>query len=133
MVQANPASTTTSVLIPGQIVPDGGNFHLDLHISGTVNISAENARRLVNREAHRHISYLLQARPPWLTIAGKQLYWRVPLVLTFPDFGSLGEAGHIDVDVESGEMIISATLAEEIRNRAAKIAESAPYQTTPAG
>lgn len=133
MLQVDPASTTTSILIPGQIVPDQGQFHLELHVSGTVNISAENARRLVGREARRRISYLLQARPPWLTVAEKHVFWRVPLVLTFPDFGSLGEAGYVDVNVESGEMTISDALVEEIRARAAKIAESAPYQTTPTG
>ena len=55
-------------------------------------------------------------------VVGERICWRVPIILSMPPTGDRGEVGAIDVDVETGQLIITHTLIEEIQHRAEYLA-----------
>jgi hypothetical protein len=97
-------------------LPNTGHLSLTIQISTVFNYTATAARKLAGRFAAEEISYLLRAGEPKL-IASERIYWRVPLELALPNAGTLGEAGSIDVDVETGKLSITPDqIAAIIRN-----------------
>ncbi len=122
----------TSIIVQDQFVPKTGALDLQIQVKATMNLSAEDARRKVNRFAHREISYLLRGDTPSLAV-GDGVTWRVPLLLTFPSHGSVGSVGFIDVDVASGEMQITTELITEIQNRARHLAARTSSHAAPTG
>ena len=121
----------TSIVLTNQAIPQTGALELEINISTTVNLSAEEARRRVNRFVHRKISYLMQAIAPQLAVADV-VYWRVPVVLTYPSYGSVGEVGYIDVAVDNGELQIDESKIAEIKRRAEDITARTAFHTAPA-
>ena len=122
----------TSIVLADRPVPQTGLLDLEVSISAVVNCSAEDARREVNRFVHREISYLMRGDLPSLVVADR-VYWRVPIVLSFPSNGALGTVGNIDVDVDTGELNISSGLIAEIQRRAQDLATRTSPHTAPAG
>jgi len=55
-------------------------------------------------------------------VVGERICWRVPVILSMPPTGDRGEVGAIDVDVETGQLIITHSLVEEIQQRAEYLA-----------
>ncbi len=70
-----------------------------------VQITAAEARRKVNRFLLDKVSYLMGAQQPSL-IEAEHLVWRVPVVLTYPDQGTVGKVGYVDVSAEAGELLV---------------------------
>lgn len=130
--QEAPGMQLTSIILADRPVPQSGRLDMKVSISATVSLSAEEARRKVNRFVHREISYLMRGDPPSLVVADR-VYWRVPVILTFPSYGPLGTVGSIDVDVETGELNVSADRIVEIQHRAQDLAARTSPQTAPAG
>lgn len=122
----------TSIILTDRPVPETGRLDIEVNISATVSLSAEEARREVNRFVHREISYLMRGDTPSLVVADR-VYWRVPVILTFPSYGPLGTVGNIDVDVETGELKVSADRITEIQRCAQSLAARSSPQTAPAG
>jgi hypothetical protein len=102
-------------------LPRTGKLQIDIHVSADVNFSATAARRRVSRFVADEISYLMRGDEPNLVVADR-IYWRVPVVLTFPGHGSVGAVGDIDVDVETGQLHITPELITEIQQRASDLA-----------
>lgn len=123
---------STSIVLADRPIPETGHVSIVINVSARITVSAEEARRKVNRFVHREISYLMRGDPPNLVVADR-VYWRVPIVLAFPSYGSLGIVGSVDVDVESGELDISADYIAEVQRRAQELAARSSPQTTPAG
>ena len=61
---------------------------------------------------------------------GLRLRWRVPVILSLRSIGDVGEVGHIDVDIETGQMNVTPTLIEEMDARAEALAQRATSPTT---
>jgi len=118
------------VLRPLQDVPlrEQETVHL-LVLPPRVTISAAAARRKVSRFVLDEISYLMGGEQPTLTLTDR-LYWRVPVVLTHPEQGTVGTVGFIDVDAETGDLITTPTLVEELRHHARALAAHTASQTT---
>jgi len=96
-----------------------------------VQVTAAAARRQASRFVLDRISYLMGGTQPSL-IKTDHLVWRVPIVLTYPDRGVLGEVGFIDVDAETGELLLTEETIEEItRNAHTLSANSSPDTTSP--
>jgi hypothetical protein len=107
-------------------LPRAGRLRMDIHLSAEVNVTAAMARRKVNAFLATHVGNLLLADDPVLTLA-KCIVWRVPVDLTAPPQGRLGRVGEVDVDVESGELLLDETQIAEIQERAQRVAAgSAP-------
>jgi len=69
------------------------------------------------RGAADEISTNMHGGEPRLVV-GEHICWRVPVILSMPPTGDRGEVGAIDVDVETGQLIITHALIEEIQYRA---------------
>jgi hypothetical protein len=105
-------------------IPRSGKLQLDIHLSVQVNVTATVARRKVNAFLALHVGNLLLADEPALTLA-EQIVWRVPVDLTSPLRGRIGRIAEIDVDVESGELLLDKDQIETIEENARRIVASA--------
>jgi hypothetical protein len=123
---------STPIVLVDRPLPQIGRLDLNIRISAIVNLSAEDARRQVNRFVQREISYLMRGEWPSLVVAD-HVYWRVPIVLSFPSFGAIGNVGSIDVDVTTGELQTGPGVIEEIQRRAQDLAARSSPHTVPAG
>ena len=94
----------------------------------SLNISAEEARRLVNQQVVTELGTGLIARDPELAIDGEKVLWRVPIVLSLPGLGDLGQVGIVNVDAESGNLLISPDDQERITQHARRLYAGATLQ-----
>jgi len=93
---------------------EGGNIReVGVHeIRQTLNvqITGEQARRIVNRWLLDEVSYMMHAESPTLVVNGNAC-WCVPAVLTAPHVGVVGA---VDVDAITGELLEYETQKEVI-------------------
>jgi hypothetical protein len=102
-----------------------GRAQIDIHLSVDVNVTAMTARRKVNAFLATHVGNLLLASEPSLTLA-ERLVWRVPVDLTNPEQGRVGRVGEVDVDVETGELLLNEGHIAQITQNALRLADSSP-------
>jgi hypothetical protein len=72
-------------------------------------VTAKDARRRVNRQVVPELGTGLIARDPEWVIGESCTAWRVPILLSLPELGDLGQVGSVDVDAHSGEVLSDAT------------------------
>jgi hypothetical protein len=109
-------------------LPERGTVELKVNRSFEIKVTAEEARRQVNRWLHHEVSYLLRALTPTLVV-GERAIWRVPASLGLPHLGQVGTVGIIDVDVVTGAMSNTPEAKVEIERQAEALAERLPpYQ-----
>ena len=111
------------------LIPASAQVSIDIHLSAAVNVTAFSARQKVTGFVVDQISTNMHAINPTL-IMGERIFWRVPIVLSLPPVGDIGEVGVIDVDVESGQLQITPTLVEEIERHAEFLAANTPSSPT---
>lgn len=111
---------TTVFMDPGSI-PKTAPIHLSFHVVVTLNVTAEDARRRVNRQVVTELGTGLIARDPELVIAGEQIVWRVPIELSLPELGDMGQVGAVDVDARTGDLLISPAAQERIIQHARRL------------
>ena len=63
------------------------------------------------------VGNMLMGERPQLVV-GKRTVWRVPVVLGSSTLGVLGEVGTVDVDAETGEILLTDTLSQKILQNA---------------
>ncbi len=102
-------------------IPTSGTMNLTIQVSTTFNFSAVAARRKVGRYVAEEIGYLLRSGEPKLVV-GERVAWRVPVMLALPTVGEIGEAGAIDVDVETGKLNLSPDLITSITQNGERLA-----------
>jgi len=110
------------VLIP--LTPPDLEEHQSVRLQivpSRVQVSAETARRKVNRFLLDQVSYLLGAGYPELA-KEIHLVWRVPVVLAYPDRGVVGQVGTIDVNAETGDTLTPPHVVETIQINAKALA-----------
>jgi len=118
-----------TIVLERYTIPERGVLEIDLKQSIDIRVTAEEARRKVNRWLLDYVSYMMHADPPTLVIGEQQAVWRVPAVLTASQVGAVGIAGYIEVDVRTGQMNNTAQRKEQITQCARKLAEKLPpYQ-----
>ncbi len=111
-----------------QELPRLGKLEVDVKVTADVNVSAFSARQKVNAFVLNDISYMMHAGNPTLVLADR-IRWRVPIVLSQTSRGDVGQVGHIDVDVETGQLLVTPDLVSEIESRAAAIADRSSSPT----
>ncbi len=114
------------------LTPQSGQLSVDIHLSATINVTAFSARQKVTGFLADEISTHMHGGEPVL-IMGERIFWRVPIILSLPPVGDRGEVGAIDVDVETGQLLISHELIQEIENRAEYLATHSASAATSAG
>jgi hypothetical protein len=93
----------------------------------TVAISAEYARRQVHRWLLLEVSHMMGADEPTLVV-GESTCWRVPVHLSTPQDGVIGQVGVIDVDAANGEMIDLLVQKEMLEQRARALMSALPQK-----
>jgi predicted DNA-binding antitoxin AbrB/MazE fold protein len=128
------AETITAVYKNGVFTPlhemalqEGEEVRLQI-LPPRVQITAGEARRKVVRFLLDEVSYLLRPEQPTL-VKTDRLIWRVPIALTYPSHGIVGQVGHIDVDAENGQLLLSPEAITEIKRNVHKLAENLPSAT----
>ena len=119
----------TAIRLDAGSVPQTAPIQLNVHVVATLNISADEARRRVNRRVVSELGTGLIARTPEVVIAGEQIVWRVPIVLSLPGLGDLGQVGVVDVDARSGDVLLNPTAHETITQHAQRLYAGATLQT----
>jgi hypothetical protein len=121
----------TRILLESQQVPETGKLILRVDQVVDIEISCEEAQRLVSVFVLTEIGNLLHGEAPTLVI-GDRTVWRVPVHLTRPSYGDLGQVGAIDVDVSTGELYYSSQSIRSIESNARDLVSRLSPQTAPA-
>ena len=119
-----------TLFLQPQQLPDSGPVHISVHVVTTLDVSAEEARRQVNREVVTELGTGLIAREPELVISGERVVWRVPIVLALPELGEMGQVGTVDVDARNGKLLIDSDARKGIVQHARRLYAGA---TLPSG
>jgi len=110
------------VTIDGTLLPQlqSAEIEINVRVQATMNITPVVARRKVNVLMLEKVGNLLHGGPPALLLTDR-IYWRTPVILSTPSQGKIGQVGHIDVDAETGEMIVDDKLLEDIAENAKRL------------
>ena len=111
-----------TIILDRYSIPDKGTFEIRQIV--TLDVSAEQARKLVNRFLLMEVSTMMAADPPDLVI-GEQSVWRVPVWIGFLHQGRFW-VGTIDVDTRSGAILAPEQSQAAIEARAAELAAGLP-------
>lgn len=107
-------------------IPERGTFQIQETV--TIQVSADEARRQVDRWLLHEVNVQMGADQPVLVVGARSV-WRVPVYWSTPHAGRVGVVGHVEVDVLSGQMDRSAPRKAELMQRAVDLAsELPPYQ-----
>ncbi len=98
-------------------------LEINVRVQATMNITPVVARRKVNVLMLEKVGNLLHGGFPALHLTDR-IYWRVPVILSTPAQGQIGQVGDIDVDAETGEMIVGGELLEDIAEHARRLLAS---------
>ena len=85
------------VLLEGIDISEIGVYEIKQTLN--VQVTREQARRIVNRWLLDQVSDMMHAESPTLVVNG-QTVWRVPAILTAPHIGTAGAVGMVDVDFD---------------------------------
>lgn len=99
---------------------------VNIQLSASVNVTSFSARQKVTGFVADEISTQMHGGTPVL-VMGERIYWRVPVILSVPPIGDHGPVGEIDVDVETGQIIVTPSLIEDIIRRAEHLAANPPF------
>ncbi|MBX3054967.1 MAG: hypothetical protein KF770_00710 [Anaerolineae bacterium] len=87
-----------------------------------INVTAQSAQRQVSKLLLDQVGNLLYGERPNL-VAGEKLWWRVPIWIALPTTGPLGQVGTLDVDAQTGEILYTQLMLNNIANRADAVAK----------
>lgn len=90
-----------TIVLDNYVIPEHGR--LDIRATVDLVVSAQEARRLVDRWLLESVSVLIGSDMPTLII-GRQVVWRVPVWMGLAGNGRT-ELGVIDVDATSGALL----------------------------
>jgi hypothetical protein len=105
-------------------LPAQAKIKVELSLSADINFTAQAARRRVSKLMLDRVGNLLYGEKPSLVV-GEHLLWRVPIWLSLPTTGPLGQVGTLDVDAQTGEVRHTPELLAEIADRGDALAERA--------
>jgi len=98
---------------------------MTIHVKAELNVTAFTARQKVNVLMLNRVSTGLLAGSPELVISNGRLVWRVPVLLTLPGHGQMGQVGCVDVDVQNSQLFVDQPLLDSIANTAYDLAKRA--------
>jgi hypothetical protein len=110
------------IILDNITIPEKGTLEVDFQRRVEIIITAEQARQRASFWLTDQVSYMMGAETPDLVI-GDQAVWRVPVLISYPQVGKLGNIGTIDVDVQTGELAITRKLQAELEQRGMEIVE----------
>jgi hypothetical protein len=100
-----------------------GQVRVDIRIEADLNVSAFVARQKVTGYVLDHVSDHMAGDEPSLVVDGERFLWRVPVYLAVLPQGRLGRVGAVDVDAQSGQLLVTKELIEEMHRNARTLVE----------
>jgi len=120
---------TTIMLSPDQTSLDDIPLHLNLQVVAALPVAAKAAQKKVNGYLLDQLGTGLGADSPHLWITDRQIMWHVPVFLSLPSFGDLGQVGFIDVDAKTGKLLTTSANDAQIIQHANLLYAGATLQT----
>ena len=102
-------------------LPVKAEVKIEFSLTAQVNVTDYTAQRKVSKLLLDQVGNLLFGERPSL-VAGRRLLWRVPVWLALPTTGPLGQVGVLDVDAQTGEILFTQQLLDEIAERGNELA-----------
>jgi hypothetical protein len=109
-------------------LPAPAEVKIEFSLTAQVNVTDLVAQRKVSKLLLDHVGNLLYGERPSL-VMGRRLLWRVPVWLGLPTTGPLGQVGALDVDAQTGEILFTQKILEEIAERGNEMAQRATSTT----
>lgn len=103
-------------------LPPQADVRIEISVAAHLGITAQSAQRKVSKLVLDHLGNVLYGKSPNL-VAGTRLLWRVPIWLASPGRGPIGQAGILDVDVQTGEVLYSQEQLDTIGKQARALAQ----------
>ena len=97
-------------------LPAKAEIKIALTLTAQVNVTDVVAQRKVSKLLLDEVGNLLYGEHPSLFV-GQRLLWRVPVGLGSPRRGPLGQVGALDVDAQTGEILYTQDILEELAER----------------
>ncbi|HFD40426.1 MAG TPA: hypothetical protein ENJ31_11345 [Anaerolineae bacterium] len=91
-----------------------------VRVTSQVNITPFVARQKVNVLMLDKVGNLLHGGEPEMVLSDR-LYWRVPVLLSTPSRGLLGQVGAILVNARTGETVADDTTLQDIADHAQRL------------
>jgi len=98
------------------------------HLSEPIHVTAAEARQRVSRLVISEVGNLLYGGEPTLTV-GARTCWHVPVLLAYPDRGTVGQVGVLDVDIETGAVLTTPEQLAALSDYALYLAERTAPRT----
>lgn len=105
--------TQTVIKLEGDGLKTLQKFDLEISVHATINISPQEAQRQVTGWVVSEVGNMLMGGKPRL-IVSQPTVWRVPIVLSSSERGLLGEVASLDVDAETGKLLLTETSEQDI-------------------
>ncbi len=99
------------------LTPQAGQLDIQIHLSATINVTAFSARQKVTGFVVDEISTNMHGGEPRLMV-DERICWRVPVMLSLPPTGDMESVGTIDVDVATGQLLLTPQIIQEIKRHA---------------
>jgi len=93
-----------TIILDNVTIPEKGTLEIKIDRTVEINVTAEQARKMVDRWLMEYVSSQMGAENPTL-VAGERVVWRVPAYISLPSIGRIKGIGTVDVDVMTGEML----------------------------
>lgn len=107
----------SEITLPSQV-----EVKVELTVTAPINVTAQSAQRQVSKSLLDQVGNLLYGERPNL-VAGEKLWWRVPVWIALPTTGPLGQVGTLDIDAQSGEILYTQLILDDIEARAHALVE----------
>ncbi len=113
-----------SLEIEQVVLPEHADVRIQLSVSARINITDVVAQRKVSKLVLDLVGTQLYGEKPSLVV-GRRLVWRVPVWLGLPPRGPIAQVGVIDVDAQSGEILYTQSLLDELAEHGDALARRA--------
>jgi hypothetical protein len=108
-------------------IPPESELKVEITLTAKVNFTATACQRRVSKLLLDQVGLFYGERPN-LVFSEERMLWRVPVWLSLPTTGPLGQVGTLDVDVQTGEILYTPEILDEIKERGHALAERATSQ-----
>lgn len=113
-----------------QIHLSSDGLHIDLHLTLTLGITAQQAKRKLSRFLMDEVSLFLGPEAPLLVLSDtSSAFWRFPIEFSMARRGRIGQVGMIDVNAQTGELQLSDEQLTEIKLNARLLARGTALST----
>ena len=115
--------------LPTIQLPSQADVRIEISIAANLGITSQSAQRKVSKLVLDQVGNLLYGETPNL-VAGTRLLWRVPVWISAPTSGPIGQVGTLDVDAQMGEVLYSDEQLELIGEQARVLAQHIASDST---